>query len=174
MKPVAALHRHSRANIHSYVGGSAHAQQDHTKWPWVCAHSCSIAKLCLTLQPHELQHARLPCPSLHSRAAISNSGGPGCVPTVGLHEMTAWCLLCIVGPSKVTMWPPGRGDRQCLGTCLPGRLWVGVTQVVLGVAGLEMIPCYSHKTQRRRRPEEVTGHETRTRTQHMEHGQTHR
>ena len=25
---------------------------------------CSIVKSCLTLQPHELQHARLPCPSL--------------------------------------------------------------------------------------------------------------
>ena len=26
--------------------------------------SCSVAKSCPTLQPHELQHARLPCPSL--------------------------------------------------------------------------------------------------------------
>ena len=33
---------------------------------------CSVAKLCLTLGPHGLQHARLPCPSLSSRVS-SNS-----------------------------------------------------------------------------------------------------
>ena len=26
-------------------------------------HWCSVAQLCLTLQPHGLQHARFPCPS---------------------------------------------------------------------------------------------------------------
>ena len=50
-------------------------------WPWVegqkegtgslCS-SCSVAQLCLTLQPHGLQHARLPCPSL-SPGVCSNS-----------------------------------------------------------------------------------------------------
>ena len=33
---------------------------------------CSVAKLCLTLKPHRLQHARLPCP-LASPALYSNS-----------------------------------------------------------------------------------------------------
>ena len=33
---------------------------------------CSVAKLCLTLQPHGLQQARLPCPSL-SPGVCSNS-----------------------------------------------------------------------------------------------------
>ena len=33
---------------------------------------CSVAKLCLTLQPHVLQHTRLPCPSL-SPGVCSNS-----------------------------------------------------------------------------------------------------
>ena len=33
---------------------------------------CSVAKLCLILQPMGLQHARLPCPSLSSRV-YSNS-----------------------------------------------------------------------------------------------------
>ena len=45
-------------------------------WPWVegqterrdrgrlCSSCCSVAQLCLTLQPHGLQHTRLPCPSL--------------------------------------------------------------------------------------------------------------
>ena len=33
---------------------------------------CSVTKSCLTLTPHGLQHARLPCPSLSSRAC-SNS-----------------------------------------------------------------------------------------------------
>ena len=36
---------------------------------WSC---CSVTKLCWTLQPHGLQHARLPCPSLSPRAC-SNS-----------------------------------------------------------------------------------------------------
>ena len=49
--------------------------------PWNCKESdttecltlrCSVAKLCLTLQPHGLQHARLPCPSLSPRV-YSNS-----------------------------------------------------------------------------------------------------
>ena len=38
-----------------------------SKWSFVLVHFCcfcSIAKLCLTVQPHGLQHARLPCPSL--------------------------------------------------------------------------------------------------------------
>ena len=34
--------------------------------------TCSVAQLCPTLQPHELQHARLPCPS-PSPGACSNS-----------------------------------------------------------------------------------------------------
>ena len=33
---------------------------------------CSVAQLCLTLQPHRLQHARLPCPS-PTPGACSNS-----------------------------------------------------------------------------------------------------
>ena len=33
---------------------------------------CSVAKSCLILQPHSLQHARLPCPSLSPRVG-SNS-----------------------------------------------------------------------------------------------------
>ena len=31
-------------------------------------HRCSVTKSCLTLQPHGLQHARLPCPSLSLRS----------------------------------------------------------------------------------------------------------
>ena len=33
---------------------------------------CTVAQLCLTLQPHRLQHTRLPCPSLSPRVC-SNS-----------------------------------------------------------------------------------------------------
>ena len=40
---------------------------------------CSVPKLCLTLQPHGLQHARLPCPSL-STGAWSNS-----------YPLSQWC-----------------------------------------------------------------------------------
>ena len=36
---------------------------------------CSVAQLCLTLGPHELQHTRIPCPSLllfHDPADVGN------------------------------------------------------------------------------------------------------
>ena len=39
---------------------------------WHTACCCSVTKPCLTLQPHGLQHARLPCPSLSPRVC-SNS-----------------------------------------------------------------------------------------------------
>ena len=38
----------------------------------ICCCCCSVARLCPTLQPHGLQHARLPCPVLSSRVC-SNS-----------------------------------------------------------------------------------------------------
>ena len=44
---------------------------------------CSVAKLCLTLWPHGLKHARLPCPSLFPRIC-SNS----CL-------LSQWCYLTI-------------------------------------------------------------------------------
>ena len=44
---------------------------------------CSVAQLCVTLRPHGLQHARLPCPSLSPRAC-SNSRllSQWCHPTI--------------------------------------------------------------------------------------------
>ena len=33
---------------------------------------CSVAKLCLTLQPHGLQHARLLCPPLYPRVCLNS------------------------------------------------------------------------------------------------------
>ena len=33
-------------------------------WYWKKVRCCSVTKLCLTLRPHELQHSRLPRPSL--------------------------------------------------------------------------------------------------------------
>ena len=49
---------------------------------WRCCH-CSVIQSCLTLQPHGLQHVRLPCPSLSPRAC-SNSCllSQWCHPTV--------------------------------------------------------------------------------------------
>ena len=35
---------------------------------------CSVTKSCPTLQPHGLQHARLPCPPLSPRVCVSSSG----------------------------------------------------------------------------------------------------
>ena len=44
---------------------------------------CSVAKSCLTLQPHELQHARLLCPPL-SHGVYSN-----------LCPLSQWCYLTV-------------------------------------------------------------------------------
>ena len=38
---------------------------------WCC---CLVSKSCLTLQPHGLQHARLPCPSLSPRVCSDSTG----------------------------------------------------------------------------------------------------
>ena len=46
---------------------------------------CSVAKLCLTLRPHGLQHTRLPCPSL-SPGVCSNS--------IVLYWSTKLVMLC--------------------------------------------------------------------------------
>ena len=54
------------------------------KWGEVCC--CSVAKSCLTLRTHGLQHTRLPCPSLSPRVC-SNS-----------CSLTRWCHL-IISPS---------------------------------------------------------------------------
>ena len=45
---------------------------------------CSASKSCLTLQPHKLQHSRLPCPSL-SPGVCSNS-----------CPLSQWCYLTIL------------------------------------------------------------------------------
>ena len=53
---------------------------------------CSVAKLCPTLWPHELQHARLPCPSL-SPGVCSNSCPLSwwCHPTVSFSVTLFFC-----------------------------------------------------------------------------------
>jgi len=38
---------------------------------WCC---CLVSKSCLTLQPHGLQHARLPCSSLSARVCSNSTG----------------------------------------------------------------------------------------------------
>ena len=56
-------------------------------FPWIfvvpcppnCCCRCSVSKLCPTLRPHELKHARLPCPSLTPWA---------CSGSCPLHQ---WC-----------------------------------------------------------------------------------
>ena len=39
---------------------------------WTKIISCSVAKSCLTLWPHGLQHTRLPCPSLSPGACLNS------------------------------------------------------------------------------------------------------
>ena len=56
---------------------------------------CSVSKSCPTLQPHELQHARLPCPSLSPRVC-SNSCllSWWCHPTISSSITAFSCPQC--------------------------------------------------------------------------------
>ena len=40
---------------------------------------CSVAQSCSTLRPHELQHTRLPCPSLSPWVCLNS------------HQLSQWC-----------------------------------------------------------------------------------
>ena len=51
---------------------------------YIMDHFSSVAQSCLTLKPHGLQHARLPCPTPTPRAC-SNS-----------HPSSRWCLPTIL------------------------------------------------------------------------------
>ena len=50
---------------------------------------CSVDKLCLTLQPHELQHARLPCPSVSPRVCSDSC------------PLSWWCYLTILSSATL-------------------------------------------------------------------------
>ena len=52
---------------------------------------CSVAKLCLTLQTHRMQHTRLPYPSL-SHGACANS-----------CPLTQWCYPTISSPTSLAL-----------------------------------------------------------------------
>ena len=55
-----------------------------------CAVLCLVAQSCPTLQPHELQHARLPCPSLSPRV-YSNS-----CPVMPSNHLILCCHLLLL------------------------------------------------------------------------------
>ena len=51
-------------------------------WPALALFFCSVAKLCLTLRPHGLQHARLPCPLSPGDCSNSCPLSWWCYPTI--------------------------------------------------------------------------------------------
>ena len=68
-------------------------------------HCCSAAKSYLTLQPHELQHARLPCPPL-SPGACSNSCplGRWCHSTIKKQKKSAIQFSSVQSLSRVQLF----------------------------------------------------------------------
>ena len=70
------------ADFHSYVYTLTH----------LCCCCFSVTNLCLTLQPHELQHARLPWPSLS--AGVCSDSCP----------MIQWCHTTISSPVAPFSW----------------------------------------------------------------------
>ena len=72
--------------VHGVIKSQTQLSNSHT-------HGCrSVTQSCLTLQPHGLQHARLPCPS-PSPAACSNSS-----------PLSGWCHPTIL--SRLSPSPP--------------------------------------------------------------------
>ena len=83
---------------------SQRLETNHTAFKWkrhqLCC-CCSVTKSCLTLHPHELQHTRLPCPSL-SPGAGSDS-----------FPLSLWCHPTIsssVAPFSCSQSFPASGS----------------------------------------------------------------
>ena len=61
--------------------------------PWSSFSECSVAKLCLTLRPHGLQHARLPCPLSPGDCSNSCPLSWWCYPTISpTAALFSFCL----------------------------------------------------------------------------------
>ena len=75
---------------------------------------CSVAKLCLTLQPHELQHARYPSPSPAPRAC-SNS-----------CPLSWWCHT--INSSSVTPFSSCLQSSPASGSLLVSQLFASSDQ----------------------------------------------
>ena len=85
----------------------------------------SVAQSCPTLQPHELQHTRPPCPS-PTPGVYSNSctciHSPPNLPSIQGHRrgLTTWSLLCAAAAAKLL--------QSCPTLCNPRTLeWVAIS-----------------------------------------------
>ena len=87
---------------------------------------CSIAHLCLTLWPHELQHAKLPCPSL-SPGICSNS-----------CPWTQWCHPTI--SSSVALLSSGPQCFPASGFYPKGQLFATGGQSIGASASASVLP----------------------------------
>ena len=84
---------------------------------------CSVAKLCLTLQPCGLQHARLPCPPLSPRVC-SNS-----------CPLSQWCYLPLLPPSPFCLQ-----SFPVSGSFPMSWLFVSAGQTVVITASVSVLP----------------------------------
>ena len=120
-----------------------------------CCCCCSLAKSCLTLWPHGLQHTRLPCPSL-SLDVCSNSCplSRWCHPTI-LYSVASFssCLqfFPVSGPFSVSQFFASGG--QSIGASAPvfpmniqGWFPQGLTGPLLLVQGTLKSLLYHHNS----------------------------
>ena len=103
---VASHRGHSEAVQYLLEHGKSHSG-------WVCSRGwCSVTESCLTLQPHGLQHATLPCPSPSPRIS-SNScplrGFPG-----GSDSKASVCNTGDLGSIPESGRSPGEGNGNPL------------------------------------------------------------
>ena len=87
---------------------------------------CSVAQLCLTLQPHALQHARLPCPSLSLGVCSS------------LCPLSWWCHPTI--SSSVVPFPSCPQSYPALRSFLISQLFISGGQSIGASASASILP----------------------------------
>ena len=107
---------------------------------WLGFCCCSVVKLCLTLWPHELQHARLPCPSLSPRVCSDSCpSSQWCHPTISSSVVPcSSCLQCFPASGSFPMSQLFATGGQSIGASASASVFLMSIQdwFPLGLIGL--------------------------------------